>query len=273
MLKAMFLGRLAGKKKPARLPRQSPPSALARAYRTRIMHLLDKMMQAFRQDTLPKLDALSAEFYNDGIDDDLASLFDALTIRVRSIFNRQTVNELIKPVAHQIASFQANQLNKQLQSVIGVDVVGAEPWLEKEIALFTAENAALIKTLPEQFVNELEPLIARHFAAGGRFEVLAQLIEDRYQVAAGRAKVIAQDQAQKFFASLNEVRQKELGITQFTWITEKDEKVRATHKLRDGKVMSWENPAGGILPGEEVNCRCEAEPYLEDLLKARGLVD
>lgn len=268
MKQLLLRAQITRKKRPARLPRQIPPAALARAYRTRIRDLIDSMMSIFRSTALGKLEALAAQLTTDAVEDDLAEIFEELQQKLNEEFNRRKLQSTVRPVAAQLASYQATQLNRQINAVTGTDLVGFEGWLEKEIALFTSENVALIKSIPQEFLSKLEPALARHFSNGGKFEDMAQLIEDQFEVSSNRAKLIATDQTYKFNANLNELRQKDLGIDKFTWVTEEDEKVRSSHAARNGKVMSWENPLGGILPGEEVNCRCEAEPYFGDLVDA-----
>jgi hypothetical protein len=50
----------------------------------------------------------------------------------------------------------------------------------------------------------------------------------------------------------------------YVWRTAGDDRVRAGHVQRDGKVFSWsELPAGGH-PGSQHNCRCWPEPYYGD---------
>ena len=61
------------------------------------------------------------------------------------------------------------------------------------------------------------------------------------------------------------LRQKEIGVTEDVWRTAGDERVRETHAANDGETFKWSDdtpgPADG-RPGEEINCRCYAEPVL-----------
>lgn len=50
----------------------------------------------------------------------------------------------------------------------------------------------------------------------------------------------------------------------FRWVTKGDGKVRETHAELDGKVFDWATGANGLYPGQDYNCRCIAEPVLED---------
>lgn len=47
----------------------------------------------------------------------------------------------------------------------------------------------------------------------------------------------------------------------YVWRTRRDEKVRKTHRMNDGRIFSWDDPPETGHPGEAENCRCEAIPY------------
>jgi SPP1 gp7 family putative phage head morphogenesis protein len=172
----------------------------------------------------------------------------------------------VQPVAEELARFHAAQLNAQLRAAVGVDVVGSEPWLGPAIDEFTAENVALIKSIPTRFFDDLETHLKRELADGARWEQLTALVEERYGVAKSRAELIARDQAGKFFGDLNRVRQTDLGIERFVWRTMRDNRVREEHEERDGETYFWKDPPDGETPGEPVLCRCYAEPDLSGLL-------
>jgi SPP1 gp7 family putative phage head morphogenesis protein len=56
---------------------------------------------------------------------------------------------------------------------------------------------------------------------------------------------------------------KQAGITdQYVWRTRRDERVRRSHRMNDGRVFSWADPPATGHPGEDYNCRCEAVAYV-----------
>lgn len=57
---------------------------------------------------------------------------------------------------------------------------------------------------------------------------------------------------------INEIRQRDLGIEQYVWLTVGDERVRAAHSERGGSVYRWDS--GDEKPGEATNCRCSTRP-------------
>jgi SPP1 gp7 family putative phage head morphogenesis protein len=67
-----------------------------------------------------------------------------------------------------------------------------------------------------------------------------------------------------FAALINELRQRGLGIRQYVWRSRDDGKVRSSHAHYDDQVFSWDDPPEGGHPGQAFNCRCHAEPYVQD---------
>lgn len=49
----------------------------------------------------------------------------------------------------------------------------------------------------------------------------------------------------------------------YVWRTQRDERVRPSHRMNDGRIFSWSDPPDTGHPGEDYNCRCEAIPYVE----------
>ena len=67
-----------------------------------------------------------------------------------------------------------------------------------------------------------------------------------------------------FAALINELRQRDLGIRQYVWRSRDDGKVRSSHAQYDDQVFSWDDPPEGCHPGQAFNCRCHAEPFVQD---------
>lgn len=51
--------------------------------------------------------------------------------------------------------------------------------------------------------------------------------------------------------------------TQYVWRSRRDQRVRLAHLINDGRIFSWANPPESGNPGDDFNCRCTAEPYVE----------
>ncbi len=70
----------------------------------------------------------------------------------------------------------------------------------------------------------------------------------------------------RYSAQLNQHFQRViLGVTDYIWRSSDDDKVRSTHQDYDDRQFSWVNPPESGHPGEGFNCRCFAEPVVEDV--------
>ena len=172
----------------------------------------------------------------------------------------QASSENIAPLT---SEHQKGQLFKQVKASVGVDLKGmTDKGLGERIKRFTAENVALIETLPQRYFDDIERSVLEGVRAGARASDIAEDMQERFSVSESRAKIIARDQVLKFNGELNGARQKALGIEGYIWRTVKDERVRDTHQELDGELFSWDAPPEPGHPGEDYNCRCYAEPVL-----------
>ena len=133
------------------------------------------------------------------------------------------------------------------------------------------ENVGLIKSIPAEYLTQVQGIVMRSIQQGRNLGPLAQELEAQYGVTRRRAALIARDQNNKATAVIARVRQQELGITQALWVhstagkTVRKSHLRASRErtifnLADG----WYDPDEGkrVWPGELVNCRCTAAPII-----------
>lgn len=216
---------------------------------------------------LPQMVARYAHVHADA-EEDFNAVVDAASEDFFTDWNNERFATVAQPIARTTAEFQREQLRRQLEAGLGIDLYRGEPWLQGAIELFTKENVALIKSVPTFFFSELEKSLSQGIADGERPEELARRIEERYGVAESKAALIARDQVGKFYGDLNERRQTDLGITSYVWRGSLDERERPEHLEREGKTFEWKEPPEDGNPGEPVCCRCFAEPDLEAILSA-----
>lgn len=192
----------------------------------------------------------------------------------------RTARVIAARAAHEVDRFASGQVQSQLRSAIGVDVITKREGLpDDKVKAFTAENVKLIKSIPDRYFEQVGALVTVAEHEGTRAGDLAGQIEERFGVASSSAKLVARDQINKFNGEVTRTRQAEAGITSYTWRTSRDERVRGdptgkypnvpdrkSHYLLEGKVFQWDDPPPVGHPGEDIQCRCRAEPNIEELL-------
>ena len=132
-----------------------------------------------------------------------------------------------------------------------------------------AENVSLIKSVPQQFLKDVEGAVWRSALKGGAAYELSTEIRAKYGVAARRAAFIASDQSAKARTTFEQSRRTELGITHAVWRHSHAGKTpRPTHVQMDGKKFEiakgmWD-PAeqAFIQPGYLPRCRCTSRAVI-----------
>lgn len=129
------------------------------------------------------------------------------------------------------------------------------------------ENVGLIRSIPEQYLQQVEGVMMRSYSTGRDLATMVADLKRLYPAASHRAELIARDQSNKANAVVTRTRQMELGITEAIWMhshagkTPRPDHVAANgkrYKIAEGCLISGEY----ILPGTEINCRCTSRPVL-----------
>ena len=172
----------------------------------------------------------------------------------------------IAAVLQSVEGYHRERLIKTFRSALGVDIrpLLAEPQVATFMAQKVSDNVDLIKSIPPRAHDSLKKRLTRlmHDAPFDRAKV-ARALRDEYRVSGNRIKVITRDQTTKTIGGLTEVRHKQIGIQGFRWSTSLDERVRATHIIKEGNLYRWSNPPGDTgPPGHDIQCRCVAIPVL-----------
>jgi SPP1 gp7 family putative phage head morphogenesis protein len=132
-----------------------------------------------------------------------------------------------------------------------------------------AENVNLIKSIPAQFLKDVQSQVWANVMKGGDLATLSRGIQDKYGTAYKRAALIARDQNAKAKAVLENTRRQELGIKQAIWQHSSAGKVpRPTHVAMNGKTFDlakgmYDSDEGQyVWPGQLINCRCTSRALI-----------
>jgi SPP1 gp7 family putative phage head morphogenesis protein len=162
--------------------------------------------------------------------------------------------------------------------------------VQNEMRMWVSENVRLIKTIPEKMLTKVEEIVYTAVRTGVTHTELSKRLVESFGLAKKRAIIIARDQINKLSGNLTRVRNLELGIIEYKWSTSKDERVRHSHEVLEGKTCSWENvdvyksvdksvdkgvynskkwlqrkSIGGTIshPSQDVLCRCTSIPIIK----------
>lgn len=167
-----------------------------------------------------------------------------------------------------LSRFQDRQFRMLVKSKTGVDIPASadfkgldrnqrtrvERWLAAERDRWIAEQIRLISSLTDRHAERATQILTQW--AGQPEKIKGELVRV-LGMAHNRAELIADDQFNKGVEVLNRARFQSLGSIAYRWVSEHDDRVRPTHRARDGQVFSYN---GATHPGWEIRCRCHAEP-------------
>jgi SPP1 gp7 family putative phage head morphogenesis protein len=262
----------ANKKAKKKLPKPTRPAKPIRQenfYKKKLRAVVDVIRVAVKKYLLPELPALTEQYdryrptkRTDDLNSDLNSIF----ANIKTYINKQVdPDEIPETTAIMVNSFQKEEFMKMVKSVLGVDIFMREPWLNDHLNQWIGTNADLIRNVEDKALHDIKYQVQSGFTQGLRHEEISANIQERLDVTDSRADLIARDQISKLNGQLNELRQTDLGITQYIWSTAHDERVRESHAEKDGETFDWDDPPEDTgNPGEDINCRCVALPVFDE---------
>lgn len=266
-------------KKPKTLAPVHPNAGLEIAYQRKLEALVDEMARSVIYWISAAYRANEPEMAQD--ESSAAALTKAMR-RLGSKWQRQ-FDIAAEELARWFAQAAANRSDAALRSILkksGFTVQFRMTRAQNDVLQATiAENVALIKSIPQQYLTQVEGLVMRSVQAGRDIGALREEIQHQFGVTRRRAAFIARDQNNKASSMLSRVRYTELGITQARWVHSAGGRhPRPTHVQagRDGVIYSvsegWLDPAINkrIWPGTEPSCRCIARPVLPALHGSKG---
>lgn len=179
-------------------------------------------------------------------------------------------------------------IQKSIASALSVDfaTVIDGPDIKPLLDMAITDNTALIKSIGQQHFADVGRAVLDNYrgvpqVGGGS---LTERLQKIGSISKNRAKFIARDQTAKLTGDLNQVRQADNGIDEYTWHNAQDRRVvgnpsglypkgnrvHGDHWDREGETFSWSNPPFDGHPGHAPNCRCYAKPKLNlEKLKAQ----
>jgi SPP1 gp7 family putative phage head morphogenesis protein len=198
----------------------------------------------------------------DSAEDAIRGLFNFVRLAIKGSDGK--LRDLIQASASTVNARNKRWVGEQVQTLLGINPMQSEPWLQEQLALSVNQSVQLIQSAKGKAVDDIEALVMRSVAAGESTEGLAKQMENIKGINVNRTKLIARDQTGKLLGNLTRVRFQELGFGKYEWSTSGDERVRPMHKRLDGKVFDWDNPpitnekGERNNPGQDINCRCTA---------------
>ena len=248
-------------RKPVRKLKATKPSRKTEVwYRGKLLDLVASLGQLVKDKVVPiiRLNGIG----KDALSDDLEEAYKRMAEIGTQI--EDWAASITAEFIRRVLSDTDTRLAGSIRSSLGIDITGTfqrSGALQEEMNRAIQANVALIKDIPDKFLEKLKQTITNGVQEGARHESLISDVEDLLGVTESRAELIARDQVGKLNSDFSRVRQTSLGIEEYEWSTSGDERVREEHADLDGQVFRWDSPPDPDgHPGMAINCRCVAIP-------------
>ena len=178
--------------------------------------------------------------------------------------SRESINKWVEQFVkwHEVKTNNVNEEHGfQVSNVVNPDLLKS----------FVDKNVSLIKDLSdeisrEDFYKTMSDIIANNKDLNS--DNLAKVIRERFKVKTSKAGLWARDQVSKLNADIDVDKYKASGIKRYVWLASNDVRTRPKHRALNGKARVV---GEGLMPGDEVNCRCTMKPATDEEVMNGGL--
>lgn len=259
-------------------------------YNVELQRIVKSVSRDVNAVVMPVVRNLAPEYQRDAAIT-LDSWVDVLTAALRTVRQRYESPQflaLVADIARRFVTTANNSNRRRTERDLGINIYSDSQTLQDYLVVSTADNVALIKSIPSQYLTQVESIVMANVRAGGRPSNIAKALQQQLGVTERRAKMIARDQVNKINSNLASMRIKDVGFKYFKWETSNDERVRDRHEDVSKRVTAYgkgvyrfDNPPIvdqnlPQLPGEPIQCRCVMIPISEEEVKEnqrRGLTN
>jgi SPP1 gp7 family putative phage head morphogenesis protein len=144
--------------------------------------------------------------------------------------------------------------------------------LQEIVTASTAEAAALIKLIPQQYLGAVQGAVMRSITGGGGLKDLVPFLNEKYGQNIRHARMVAMDQTRKSYSNITAGQMQAIGVKKFKWLhIGGSVHPRPLHLEMNGQTYSLDEPPYiGTMYGEKVygipgqlpNCRCVMRPIV-----------
>lgn len=197
----------------------------------------------------------------------LSSLFDYYSAKAELLTKNWSDEELSNLYRYVYGSYKKEFPNLSISG----------EYYERIMQAVVSENLALIKSIPEHVLKDMQITLSQGIISGNQKELIKSLKRIK-GVSRDRAVFIARDQVHKAAESFKQVQNTALGIEYYEWLTADDERVSdgiGGHKQNNHRIFKYGSNEAIIShsakrgfyygkPGDRPNCRCIAVGVIPD---------
>lgn len=260
------------------------------AQQAKYVRALQSLTQQMTADTKSAIERLfksgtAKDFYAKqkdivALDESISSLakktLEKLVAKWREVF-RQRAGEMAKTMVNGAMSASKSSLKRSLSTLSGglsikTDFISAG--LGEVLKAVVVENVALIKSIPEEYLNDVTGIVMRSITTGAGVNdlipALNSLLTEKAKRITNKAKNLALDQTRKVYNGINRQRMMSVGVRKFEWVhSGGGQHPRQRHIDMSGNIYRFDDPpviddkGTRGFPGDAPNCGCTMIPVVE----------
>ena len=189
-------------------------------------------------------------------------------LKEKHLITAEVAREMAEDIIDRVRKFAIHQVDDQIRSVAGVNPNLRYPAASDKLNLIIKENVRLITSLNDKYYGEVERVVRSGVLEGRNINDIRKGLAKASQGTINNAKLVARDQVGSALAEVTRQRQEQAGVEHYIWSSVGDSKVRDNHAEWDGQRFSWKTGSpNGTHPGQEINCRCIAQPDRNEILE------
>lgn len=210
--------------------RPTYPEAAERDY----YRLLRALVRELKKATEEHLSQIKSELRQDSTDDIIASIIAAFD---KGGAKEEVIREINRIMASVDSTTKAN-IRKAFKATMQVDVYVDDSELLSTVQKeWYNQQSKLVNSIVSTYTDKLQNIVSNAVQRGSLYKDVQQEIKKLYNTTDTRAKFIAVNEVGNLNAITTKVRQQEAGISAYRWSTSKDERVRSSHKVNEGKLF------------------------------------
>ena len=251
----------------------APNMSVAVRYHERLINLIQKMVDETESELkkLYKTEHAEAYFAEDAsIASQARIITNMLQEKYMHLFRMSAswIAETFAKESDKASSKSVHLSLKKLSGGLSIPTAAISGELTDIIKATVAENVALIKSIPQQYLGNVQQAVMRSIVGGGKTHLVTYL-QKQHHLTYARAKMITLDQTRKAYQGMSAERIRRAGVKCFEWRHVPSNHPRKLHEELDGKIFEYAKPpiidkitGEKGLPGQLINCRCMALPVI-----------
>ncbi len=246
-----------------------PPKSVEREFSEVSEYMIDQMGKQFKNQVLLELNKGTIEKFTDSQAGNFATIYLKLANQVKrkilKRFSNDRLNKVSKKYTGKVNKTNSADFYSRVESKSGISkkLLEETEGLTSTINAYQLETTQWIQKLRDDTLQEWTAATLRSMSNGDGLDDILSQFDGMREKRKNHAKMVARTQITSFNSLASKARAQNLGITKAIWVTSHDERVRESHRARNGKEFDvseglYSSTDGKtLLPGTDYQCRCD----------------